>query len=130
MSQSLIRVRTERTGFELDHVAIQTPRFNLLPQKGMARLDVYQRMVDRLDEMPGVRSAAVTRYTPMTGFESHARFEAAGSRANGRVDSQMAYNDVGPDYFRTMGTRILEGREFTIQERNRNVCIINPEFRN
>jgi hypothetical protein len=37
----------------------------------------------------------------------------------------MAYNEVGPGYFRTMKTRILAGREFGVQERRLNVCILN-----
>ena len=37
----------------------------------------------------------------------------------------MAYNDVGPNYFRTMKTIILQGREFEDNERDRNVCVLN-----
>lgn len=37
----------------------------------------------------------------------------------------MAYNDVGPGYFHTMKTTILEGREFQDHERDRSVCILN-----
>lgn len=37
----------------------------------------------------------------------------------------MAYNAVGPGYFRTMETQILEGREFEKNERSLNVCILN-----
>ena len=125
LSQSLVQIRSQQTGFDVDHVTIQTARFNLLPQKGNARLDLYQRMVDRIDEMPGIRSAAVTWYTPMTGFQATGPFEAMSGGVNPPEDSHMAYNAVGPGYFRTMGTRILEGREFEKSERNLNVCILN-----
>jgi hypothetical protein len=37
----------------------------------------------------------------------------------------MAYNEVGPGYFRTMKTAILEGREFYDNERDRSVCVLN-----
>jgi hypothetical protein len=37
----------------------------------------------------------------------------------------MAYNAVGPGYFRTMGTKIIDGREFQKNERKRDVCILN-----
>jgi hypothetical protein len=37
----------------------------------------------------------------------------------------MAYNDVGPGYFRTMKTAILQGREFYDTERDRSVCVLN-----
>jgi hypothetical protein len=37
----------------------------------------------------------------------------------------MAYNDVGPGYFRSMKTAILEGREFSDNERDRSTCVLN-----
>jgi hypothetical protein len=37
----------------------------------------------------------------------------------------MAFNDVGPGYFRAMKTTILEGREFQENERDRSVCVLN-----
>jgi predicted permease len=125
LSRGLLQVRSERTGFELDHVTIQTAPFNHLPQKDNARLDVYQHVVDRLDQMPGIRSAAVTRYTPMTGFDSRAQFEAVTSSPDPPKDPHMAYNEVGPGYFQTMNTHIEEGREFEKNERSSNVCILN-----
>jgi predicted permease len=130
LPQSLIQLRGQDTSFDLDHVTIQTARFNVLPQKGNARLDLYQRMVDRLDEMPGMRSAAVTWTTPMTGFQAIAHFVAVSGRPNPPEDSHMAYNAVGPGYFRTMNTHILEGREFEKTERTPNICVLNRSAAN
>jgi predicted permease len=125
LSQSLILIRSQRRGFDVDHVTIQTPPFHRLPQKGKAKLDVYQRMVDRLEQMSGIRSAAVTWFTPMTGQQATGRFQAAGAKPNHLQSEPMAYNFVGPGYFRTMETHILEGREFDRGERSLNVCVLN-----
>jgi predicted permease len=125
LSQSLNRLRSDRTGFDVDHVTIQTARFNLLPQKGDAKLDLYQRMVDRLEQMPGMRAAAVTWQTPMTGVLITSRFEAVTENPEPPEDPHIAYNAVGPGYFRTMNTHILEGREFQKNERSMNICIVN-----
>ncbi len=124
LSQSLIRLRGERTGFEVNHVTIQTPPFHRLGLKDDAKLDLYQRMVDRLGQMPGMRSAAVTYYTPLTGDQAMAEFQTADAGA-GAESMRMAWNDVGPGYFRTMETKILAGREFQRNERKRDVCVIN-----
>jgi predicted permease len=129
LSQSLGRIRSERTGFELDHVTIQTAPFQHLKQKGDARLDIYQRMVDRMEQM-GIRSAAVTVYTPMTGYDSASRFEALGGDATPIEDSHLAYNEVGPGYFQTMKTQIEKGREFEKNERSRGVCVLNRSAAN
>jgi predicted permease len=125
LSQSVIRLRTENTGFDLDHVTIQTSPMYLLEKKGEAKLDLYQRMVDRLMEMSGVDAAAATSQTPMTGEKITADFVAVTDGPNPPEDTQMPYNDVGAGYFRTMRTRILAGREFEKNEREVNVCILN-----
>jgi predicted permease len=125
LSQSLTRIRSERTGFDLDHVTIQTPPFNRLPQRGEARLDVYQRMVDRIEQSSAVQSAAVTWYTPMTGFQSTATFQSGAEGGSAPEGSRLAYNVVGPGYFRTMGTKIIEGDEFGKYDRKSDVCVLN-----
>jgi predicted permease len=130
LSQSVIKLRTENTGFDLDHVTIQTSPFYLLQKKGDAKLDIYQRMVDRLMQMPSVDSAAATSQTPMTGEKITADFLAVSGGPNPPEDTQMPYNDVGPGYFRTMKTRIITGREFEKSDRQLNVCILNQSAAN
>ena len=38
---------------------------------------------------------------------------------------RISWNDVGDGYFATIGTHLLAGREFTPQDRDRSICIIN-----
>jgi hypothetical protein len=82
-------------------------------------------MVERLMEMPSVDAAAATSQTPMTGQKITADFQAVADGPTPPEDTQMAYNDVGPGYFRTMKTRMVAGREFEKNERQLNVCILN-----
>ncbi|MGH9160181.1 MAG: ADOP family duplicated permease [Vicinamibacteraceae bacterium] len=125
LSQSLIRLRGEDIGFDADHVTIQTAPFHLLRKEGKERLDLYQRMVDRLGQSPRIRSAAVTWYTPLTGYDSTARFEGLTEGATSPEDVALAFNAVGPGYFRTMAIELLAGREFHAHERRRDVCVLN-----
>jgi MacB-like periplasmic core domain/FtsX-like permease family len=66
-----------------------------------------------------------TWLTPMTSFQATSGFQAVSSGPDPPQDPRMAYNQVGPDYFRTMKTAILAGREFQENERDRSVCILN-----
>jgi predicted permease len=125
LSQSLIRLETEKTGFELDHVTIQTAPFHLLNLTAEARMELYHRMRNRLDQLAGINSSSFTLFTPMTSFQATSGFQAVGDGPNPPEDSQMAYNEVGPGYFRTMKTTILDGREFQENERDRGVCVLN-----
>jgi hypothetical protein len=63
--------------------------------------------------------------TPMTSFQLTSSFQAASSGPNPPEDSRMPYNHVGPGYFRTMKTAILQGREFQDNERDLSVCVLN-----
>ena len=125
LSESVIKLRTEQTGFDLDHVTIQTSPMYVLGLKGEAQLNMYQRMVDRLMEMPAVDASAATSQTPMTGIKITGDFQAVVEGPNPPEDTQMAYNDIGPGYFRVMKTGIVAGREFEKNERQLNVCILN-----
>jgi hypothetical protein len=78
-----------------------------------------------LEQLPGINSASFTFYTPMTSFQATSSFQAVSSGPNPPEDARMAYNDVGPGYFHTMNTTILQGREFQDNERDRRVCILN-----
>jgi predicted permease len=125
LSRSLVRLRGERTGFELDDVTIQTAPFHLLPQKREAKLELYHRMAGRIGEEAGIRSATFTWFTPMTGHQITAAFLPMGQGGGSAEGTTLAYNAVGPGYFRTMGTAIVEGREFDPRERSLDVCVLN-----
>jgi hypothetical protein len=88
-------------------------------------MELYHRMKNRLEQVPGIHSASFTLFTPMTSFQATSSFQAVSSGPNPPEDARMAYNDVGPGYFRTMRTTILEGREFQDNERSRSVCVLN-----
>jgi predicted permease len=125
LSQSLTRLETEKTGFELDHVTIQTAPFHLLNLTAEARMELYHRMRNRLEQLAGINSTSFTLFTPMTSFQATASFQAVTSGPNAPEDLRTACNDVGPGYFRTMKTTILDGREFQDHDRDRSVCILN-----
>lgn len=125
LSQSLVKLETEETGFNLDKVTIQTAPLHLLKLGEDERHQLYRQMRKRLEEQPGIQAASYTWTTPMTGFHAFSSFEAVDSVAHPPEDPKMPYNEVGPGYFRTMNTTILQGREFEEQDRDRSVCILN-----
>ena len=124
LATSLLRLTGEPTGFSLDRVTIQTS-LHLRPERREAKIDLYQRMVERINRAPGMTSAAVTWYTPMTGHQATATFQAFADGASVPEDVTLAFNSVGAGYFRTMQTAMLSGREFEPRERARDVCVVN-----
>ncbi|MFN7935385.1 MAG: ABC transporter permease [Bryobacteraceae bacterium] len=125
LSGSLSRLQEEKTGFSLDHVTIQTPPLHLLNQPAEVRHQLYLRMKERLEQLPGVTSASFTWLTPMTSFQATSSFQAIDNTSEPPSDPKMSFNAVGPGYFRTMETAILDGREFHQGEQDSSVCLLN-----
>jgi predicted permease len=130
LSQSVVKLRSENTGFDLDHVTIQTSPMHTLGLEGAQQLNLYQRMIDRLQEMPAMNSATAVSQTPMTGEKYTGDFLAVSNGPNPPEDTQMPFNDVGAGYFRTIQTRIIAGREFEKSDRQLDVCILNQSAAN
>ncbi len=103
---------------------------NYAPARGMA---FYQKILPKIAAVPGVRSVSLVHNVPL-GFGGESSNDATISGYTPRPDENMAIqtNRVGPDYFATMGTRIVAGREFTAQDRAGTlpVVVVNRAFVN
>jgi putative ABC transport system permease protein len=87
----------------------------------------YDDALARLRAVPGVESAAAVGYLPLMEYA----FGATTLQLdNSHQVSGAVMNTATPDYFRTMSTRVLEGREFeaTDQATSERVIIVNQEF--
>ena len=83
-------------------------------------------MLDRLETIPGVRSAALSAFTP-TERGGAARF-GDGGRLRGKTGGPplLWQNWVGPRYFETLGTPLVAGRDFQFPDENGpRVAIVN-----
>jgi putative ABC transport system permease protein len=76
----------------------------------------YGQLLDRLRQAPGVISAAAVLLRPLEGtigWDVSYEFEFEARGKDGRVLPKTNYEVVTPDYFKTVGTALLEGRDFT-----------------
>ena len=83
----------------------------------------YQRLLARLEELPGVRSASIVWMAPMSGGGSDGTASVKGSP----VRLHVWRNWVAPRYFETVGMPLVAGRDFNFQDRTASphVVIIN-----
>jgi predicted permease len=74
----------------------------------------YERVLERVRRLPGVESATLARRIPL-GFEgtSSSSLTVEGHTPAGNEPMFVGFNNIGPDYFRTLGTPMVAGREFT-----------------
>jgi predicted permease len=70
-------------------------------------------LLGRVKALPGVESAAFGRMTPLSyGSYSSTVIAVDGYQPPPEEQPTVEYNEVGPDYFATMGIRLVSGREF------------------
>ena len=128
--RSQMRIVGLDLGFDLDHGVVT--RFNVDPIRGPldARLAFADRLVERVEQIPGVLSAAVTALVPLGGDALVASFHPAGrSDIPGTRPSTLS---VGPRYFETLSIPLLQGREFDAKDRDGTpaVAIVNQTLVN
>src|SRR5260370_13571433 len=70
--------------------------------------------MERVNALPGVESAAFARMTPLSyGSFSSTPIAVDGYQPPPEEQPTVQYNEVGSDYFATMGIPLVSGREFT-----------------
>jgi len=99
--------------------------------RGPEYVAFYQQAFERLQSLPGVRSAAAGHAIPVTGRASESAFRIQGEpevapSERPRTNLRM----VTPGYFRTLGIPILRGRDFNTDDRRDSprVFIVNQAF--
>ncbi len=113
-------------GFRRDHVLLVTldPARSGFPREQLAGF--YQEVLTRLEVIPGVRSATLCAPTPLSGAGA-TRFAAVeGFQEAPEARRYLSLSWIGPDYFETLGTPLLAGRDFRPQDQGGpRVAIIN-----
>lgn len=73
----------------------------------------FQQILHRVQELPGVDSAAVVADIPLTHNEDGLEFSIEGLPDPPNQRREARFNIAGPKYFRTLGIPLLEGRDFS-----------------
>jgi predicted permease len=132
LTQSLRNLEHQQFGFETAGRIMVKVNPSFVGYKPERIAHVYQQIGERLSQIPGVRSASFSLYSPMENmnWQSGVFIEGAPEHdANGRMRS-ATWDRVSAHYFETIGSRLLSGR--TIDDRDipgaRPVAVINQAF--
>jgi predicted permease len=123
---TLLTYLHEHSGFAADRVLMAELDFSNV---GMARADQTVRNVEFLQQVqatPGVQSAALMFLAPISGGFSVSDYYTRDTKGNLHVNEQVWPQPVSMEYFRTMGTRILQGHGFTAADLSGDpTCILS-----
>jgi len=126
---SFVKLMHEDIGFQPDHLL--TFRFETPDSRyEKTRLQFNRDYFERLRALPGVQTVAGTMFLPMTDDNADVSFQ---NPEHPLPEGQLPSADISlitPDYFRTMQTPLLKGRDFSSADTldAPQVMIINQAF--
>jgi putative ABC transport system permease protein len=127
--ESFRHVREVPLGFDPRNVltmslSLPASKYPEAPQ----RADFSQHILERVQALPGVKSAAVANYLPLSGHWGTIGFNIEGHPALTPGDYLAAnHATISPGYFATMKIPVIEGRGFISADRDKapHVLAIN-----
>lgn len=97
----------------------------------------YEEVIRRVDSLPGVISSSLAKTVPPNDWSDRLSVFHVGEvpppevlRARDDLGLRVDANRIAPDYFKTLGIPLLQGREFNYQDRvgTPAVAIINEKL--
>jgi predicted permease len=117
-------------GFNPQNVLLETYDLGAVGYTRSSGMAFDRQLLAKLDEIPGVKSAALASWIPMsmTISRTHVDAEDYVPRLHEAMEIDVA--DVSPDYLRTMEIPLTAGREFALSDtdESQQVAMVDQEF--
>jgi putative ABC transport system permease protein len=113
--RSLDNVRDLRMGYDAEAVLLASRNLRGMQLSDSERALLSRRLLETAQAIPGVAHAAVASSVPFWSTSNRVLF-VPGIDSVPRL-GRFRIQTGSPDYFATMGTRILRGRPFTAEDR-------------
>ncbi|HZE70085.1 MAG TPA: ABC transporter permease [Pyrinomonadaceae bacterium] len=127
-TRSLDKLQKVDTGFRPEGVLITQSGFARLNLQPDQRLALRGEILDRIKAIPGVEEAAEAVLVPLGGNSTSNKVWLDGSDASQKLET--AFSWVGPNYFKTLQTPLLAGRDFNDHDVRGapKVALVNETF--
>ena len=115
-------------GFRPDRVLVAELKSDPVPKELAARTAIWSQLQERASAIPGVESASLSSWALMIGTGWFKLIRLPGQAID---DSWIQFMAVSPDFFRTMGMRLVSGRDLTWQDAVRkhpSVAVVDEAF--
>jgi predicted permease len=127
MLRSFVWLNHESPGFTTEHlVTMKIALPGAAYPKAAQTSAFFDRLLERLQSLPGVKDAAMVTTLPLSGESDWGRFQIAGHATSDWAHAPAAEGrGISVAYFRTLGIPLLRGREFVTADALSNKIIIN-----
>lgn len=112
--QSFRQVQQVDPGFVTDHVLSMRVSLSATRYPNRSSVLAFQRRLeDRLRALPGAAAVGGASLLPLSGLRASVDFVIDGRPVPSDRVPEAEYRIISPQYFETMGIRLLKGRAFT-----------------
>jgi putative ABC transport system permease protein len=127
-TRSLNKLLTIDTGFRQEGILMAQLGVGGLKLTPERRWPLRQEMLDHLKAIPGVKAVTDTTVVPLGGNSSSNAVWIDGTDKQQKIDPNRSW--IGPDYFKTLETPLVAGREFNERDTATApyVAIVNESF--
>jgi predicted permease len=115
-ARSLLNLQRQPLGFEQEHVLLTRINPRLAGYRPENVGPLYRRLYDRLNALPGIRSATLARYSPLGGGSSVNAGQVEGYQPRPGEAVSLETILVGPSYPETLGMPLVQGRSIGLQD--------------
>lgn len=130
VTQSLRNLEQADLGFQTQGRLLAEISFKAAAYKPERLPALYKELQDRLESIPGVRSASFSLNSPQDLCCINLNISIGGRSDKWIGDVNVIFDRVSPRYFETIGTPLLRGRAISGQDTpaSRNVAVVDQAF--
>jgi predicted permease len=129
-TKSLFNVSRVDLGVQIDHLVTFSISPGLNGYTSERSMGIFEKLENELAALPGVTRVSASMVPLLAGSNWGTGVAVQGFKTGPDVDNNSRYNEVGPDYFSTLGVPLIAGREFTPADRlgAPKVAVVNEAF--
>src|SRR5215467_3695139 len=129
-TRSLQKAQQSDPGFEASHLLLASYELSPAGYTRATAAAFNRQVLDRLSALPGVESVSLADFSPLS-FSIHSDYlQLEGYVPQPHEWMEISRAIVGPNYFRTLRTSVISGREFTEADTPDSllVAVVNQAF--
>jgi predicted permease len=129
-TRSLQKAQQSDPGFEASHVLLASYELRPAGYTHATGVAFNRQVLTRLSALPGVESVTLADFSPLS-FSIHTDYlQIEGYVPQPHESMEISRALVGPNYFRTLRTAVISGREFTEADTldSQLVAVVNQAF--
>ncbi|PYT09722.1 MAG: permease, partial [Acidobacteria bacterium] len=135
--KTMRKALTMDRGFDSENMVLMSMDLTIRGYNESAGRSFYEELLKRVDGIPGVVSSSLAKTVPPNDWSDRLSVFLPGEepppeviRARDDLGLRVDANRIAPNYFRTLGIPLLEGREFTDRDRvgGPMVAILNEKL--